>query len=91
MVASFQERGVRALDQIREGVETAIKALGRGFLAWPGNHDLRERLRQGDLIAQDYYRQVLRLVYRMLFLFAAEDRNYYCSPVRLIPRRANGI
>ena len=30
-----KQRDVRALEQLREGVETAIKALGRGFLAWP--------------------------------------------------------
>lgn len=69
-----KERGVRALDQLRRGVEEAIKALGRGFLACPANRDLRERLRSGALNAQDYYRQVLRLVYRLLFLFSAEDR-----------------
>ncbi len=75
-----KQRGVRALDQLREGVETAIKALGRGFLAWPGNGDLRERLRRGEIVAQEYYRQVLRLVYRLLFLFAAEDRNLLLLP-----------
>ena len=75
-----KQRGVRALDQLRQGVEAAIKALGRGFLAWPGNHNLRERLRHGELSSQDYYRQILRLVYRLLFLFAAEDRDLLLLP-----------
>jgi hypothetical protein len=69
-----KERGVRALDQLRQGVESAISALGRGFLSHPSNRVLKDRLRSGSLTTQDYYRQLLRLVYRFLFLFSAEDR-----------------
>src|SRR6266480_2977049 len=57
------EQGTRALDQLRNGVEKAITALGGGFLAHPANSVLREKLRSGALGQQDYYRQVLRLVY----------------------------
>ena len=32
-----QEQGTRALDGLRDGVEEAISALGRGFLAHPAN------------------------------------------------------
>jgi len=77
---SSRERGVRALEQLRSGVEDAITFLGRGFLAYPANSELRTRLRSGDLDAQDYYRQVLRLVYRLLFLFVAEDRSLLLLP-----------
>ena len=77
---SSRERGVRALEQLRTGVEDAITFLGRGFLAYPANGELRTRLRSGDLDAQDYYRQVLRLVYRLLFLFVAEDRGLLLLP-----------
>jgi len=77
---SSRERGVRALEQLRTGVEDAITFLGRGFLAYPANGELRTRLRSGDLDAQDYYRQVLRLVYRLLFLFVAEDRSLLLLP-----------
>jgi hypothetical protein len=77
---SSRERGVRALEQLRTGVEEAIAFLGRGFLAYPANGVLRGRLRSGDLDAQDYYRQVLRLVYRLLFLFVAEDRGLLLLP-----------
>jgi hypothetical protein len=75
-----KERGVRALEQLRQGVERAITALGRGFLTFPSNRALRERLRSGSLNTQDYYRQLLRLVYRFLFLFSAEDRGLLLSP-----------
>lgn len=66
--------GVQVLDQLRRGVERAIVTLGTGFLSCPANHSLSDSLRTGKLSAQDYYRQLLRLVYRLLFLFVAEDR-----------------
>lgn len=81
---SAQETGTRALDTLRKGVEDAIVALGRGFVAHPANGALREKLRRGGadggLSAQDYYRQVLRLVYRLLFLFVSEDRGLLLVP-----------
>ncbi|HXG08673.1 MAG TPA: DNA methyltransferase [Gemmataceae bacterium] len=75
-----QEQGLRILDQLRDGVEQAIAALGSGFLSCPANQPLRNRLRAGKLQAQDYYRQLLRLVYRLLFLFVAEDRELLFDP-----------
>jgi len=66
--------GTRALDQLRGGVEKAIETFGAGFLAHPSNGALREALRSGALNRQDYYRELLRLVYRLIFLFTAEDR-----------------
>ncbi|MEX0874892.1 MAG: N-6 DNA methylase, partial [Actinomycetota bacterium] len=69
------EQGTRALEQLRDGVERAIQDLGQGLLSNASNGALRDRLRSGELSTQDYYRQLLRVVYRLLFLFAAEDRN----------------
>jgi len=77
---SAQERGTRALDDLRRGVEEAIVNLGQGFLQHTQNTELRDRLKRGELIAQDYYRQILRLVYRLIFLFAAEDRGLLLMP-----------
>lgn len=74
------EQGTRALDQLRGGVEQAIVALGRGFLTHRANSTLREQLRTGTLDTQDYYRQLLRLVYRLIFLFVAEDRDLLLDP-----------
>src|SRR5262245_439595 len=74
------EQGTRALDQLSNGVEEAIKALGRGFLAHPAKHMLLGRLRNGDLYKQYYYRQLLRLFYLLLFLFVAEDRELLFAP-----------
>ena len=75
-----QQEGTRALDQLRDGVQTAISTLGSGFLSHPANSSIRERLKSGELNTQDYYRQLLRLVYRFLFLFVAEDRNLLFDP-----------
>ena len=74
-VAEAKRLGVRALDTLRAGFEEAITALGAGFLAHPANADLRDRLRNGDLHVDDYHRQLLRLVYRLVFLLVAEDRD----------------
>jgi hypothetical protein len=75
-----QEQGTRALNQLRDGVEDAIASLGRGFLVHPANRELRQKLQSGELATQDYYRQLLRLVYRLLFLFVAEDRGVLLLP-----------
>ena len=75
-----QDQGTRALKHLREGVEKAIETLGAGFLANPANMDLREKLWSGALSTQDYYRQLLRTVYRLLFLFVAEDRGLLFDP-----------
>jgi len=74
------EQGTRALDQLRDGVTDAISALGTGFISHPANRELREKLRSGALDKQDFYRQLLRLVYRLLFIFVAEDRDLLLAP-----------
>jgi hypothetical protein len=73
-------QGTRVLLSLRVGVRAAIEALGRGFVGHPRNEFLRERLRSGDLSAQNLYRQLLRVVYRLLFLFVAEDRGLLHPP-----------
>jgi len=69
------DQGTRALDHLRDGVQTAIEAIGSGFLSHPKNDSLREKLKSGTLNKQEYYRQILRLMYRLIFLFVAEDRD----------------
>jgi hypothetical protein len=72
---AVRREGVPALDRLRKSVEAAIESLGKGFLAHPANKDLIDTLRAGSLDKQDYYRQLLRVVYRLIFLFVAEDRD----------------
>lgn len=61
------------------GVEAAVETLGRGFLH-PANEVLVGKLQAGILSPMDYFRQLLRLVYRLLFLFVAEDRELLFKP-----------
>ncbi len=70
-----QEAGERVLGQLRNGVQQALEALGNGLLVHPDNEALRNQLASGALSGQELHRQLLRLVYRFLFLFTAEDRD----------------
>jgi len=75
------DEGERALDKLRYGVADALRQLGTGFLAHPANTDLRQKLSANELSTEDYFQQVLRLVYRFLFLLTAEDRCIALLPV----------
>ena len=73
------EQGGRVRDHLRDGVEIALKKLAGGFLSHPANDSLRQRVSPecsgNERITPDhFYQQVLRLVYRFLFLLVAEDR-----------------
>ena len=67
--------GTRALEQLRKGVQEAITTLGTGFLKHPANAHLRENLDTKAL-----HGALLRMVYRLLFLFVAEDRGALHPP-----------
>ncbi|MFD7569259.1 Eco57I restriction-modification methylase domain-containing protein [Streptomyces sp. NPDC059810] len=67
--------GTRALDQLRLGVQNALTVLGTGFLRHPDNTALRE-----DTDPKALRDALLRLVYRLLFVFVAEDRGALLDP-----------
>ncbi|MDP9314432.1 MAG: N-6 DNA methylase [Chloroflexota bacterium] len=68
------ESGGRVREGLREGVEEALKVLGTGLLQHPKNVQLQASINNGTLKPLDYYRQLLKLVYRLLFLMVAEER-----------------
>ena len=76
--------GERALDELRVGMEKTISSLGTGLIAHPANTSLREALRkgaaQGGLDTEAFYHELLRLAYRLIFLFVAEDREVLLDP-----------
>jgi len=72
--------GVAARDKLRRGVEAALIELGQGFIEHQANGALRQALAEGKLTRQAYFEELLRLVYRMIFLFAAEDRELLHAP-----------
>jgi N-6 DNA Methylase len=69
------EVGTRFLEDIRDGVRDAVIALGTGFLKHPANVAFRENLDKDQA-----KRALLRLVYRLLFWFVAEDRDALHAP-----------
>ena len=73
------EQGLRVRDKLREGVEETLKILGTGFLQHPANDVLREKVSSGQLTAIQFHRQLLLLVYRLLFLMVAEERGLIVS------------
>lgn len=72
--------GVAARDKLRRGVEAALIELGQGFIEHQANGALRQALTEGKLSRQGYFEELLRLVYRLIFLFAAEDRELLHAP-----------
>ncbi|MDO8392475.1 MAG: N-6 DNA methylase [Actinomycetota bacterium] len=73
------DSGTRALQALSPGVKQAIEALGTGFLRHPAN-DLHHRLTDKSLKVEDFRESLLRLVYRLLFCFVAEDRGLLLDP-----------
>jgi hypothetical protein len=78
--AEATEAGTRALERLRDGVEHALREFGTGFLAHPKNDWLRAALHSGSLSDRDYHKALLRLIYRLLFTFVAEDRGALLDP-----------
>lgn len=69
-----QQEGTRVRDGLRNGVEKALLTLGEGFLQHPSNDKLRAALDSGQLSRDAYFQQLLRLVYRLIFVFTVEER-----------------
>jgi hypothetical protein len=74
------KEGTRALDSLRGGVEKAIEALGDGFLSHPDNKPLADAVRDGNLDKQELFQEVLRVVYRIIFVLVAEERDALHAP-----------
>lgn len=69
-----QQEGTRVRDGLRDGVEQALLTFGQGFLQPPDNHALRTALHDGTLSKDAFFQQLLRLVYRLIFVFTVEER-----------------
>ncbi len=66
--------GTRVREGLRVGVEQALLVLGEGFIQHPDNQSLCHQLDSGELSKDAYFQQLLRLVYRLIFLFTVEER-----------------
>ena len=70
--AGFKE-GEVARDRLAGQVQLALKLLGSGFLE--ANPDFAAKLCSGEVNLTEWFNELLRLVYRLIFLMVAEDRN----------------
>lgn len=87
--ATGQAAGVTVRTNLRFQVADALRALGTGFLSHPVNSELRAALQRldgqdGALGRQAFFEELLRLVYRLIFLSTVEDRTDKTSGQRLI-------
>lgn len=84
LIERYHQDSLDAGARIREGlsgaVERAIERFGNGLLSHPDNAALRTAAAHGALSAGDYYRQLLRLIYRLLFLMVIEERDLVFPP-----------
>ncbi|WP_254534033.1 Eco57I restriction-modification methylase domain-containing protein [Natrinema gelatinilyticum] len=63
--------GIKVGQDLQSNVISALETLGNGLL----NPDIREFLREGgEEEAQEYYQELLMVIYRLLFLLYAEQR-----------------
>lgn len=67
------KEGAAARDKLAIQVEKSLKLLGSGFLE--ANPELAQRLKSGEVNLTEWFNELLRLVYRLIFLMVAEDRN----------------
>ncbi len=70
-----RQEGTRARDKLSGGFRQALEVLGQGFLAHAANRKLRAALHAGELTKERYFGQLLRLVYRLVFLLTVEERD----------------
>lgn len=71
-----QEAGVTVRKHLRYQVTAALRLLGTGFLSHPANGELRAALQNPDspYDRKTYFEELLRLIYRLIFLATVEDR-----------------
>lgn len=80
----YYQDSIETGNRIRDGLSLAVKeslvALGKGFLQHESNDALRQKIQTGRLSSKDYYRQLLRIIYRLLFLMVTEERDLIYDP-----------
>lgn len=62
--------GVKVGEDLRQNVKKAIEALGNGFLT----PELTKKMIEDEELCKTYYAELLRVIYRLLFLLFAEQR-----------------
>lgn len=81
------KQGTSARERLREGVEEALRQLGQGLVE--ANPEIRERIADNRLPMTALFEELLRTVYRLIFLAVAEDRDLLHP--RNVPQRARAL
>lgn len=81
------KQGTSARERLREGVEEALRQLGQGLVE--ANPEVRERIADNRLTMTSLFEELLRTVYRLIFLAVAEDRDLLHP--RSVPQRARAL
>lgn len=70
------EDGIPARDRLSKSIQDAMERLGNGFLQakGAGNDKLRAKIANYELSATEYNHQLIRLMYRFLFVICTEER-----------------
>lgn len=77
------DSGARIRDGLSKAVEQAIRDFGNGFLTNSANTALIDEIKSDKLSAEEFYKRLLRLIYRLLFLMVIEERDL------VFPSKAN--
>lgn len=77
------DSGARIRDGLSKAVEQAIRDFGNGFLINSANTALIDEIKSDKLSAEEFYKRLLRLIYRLLFLMVIEERDL------VFPSKAN--
>jgi len=79
LLENYYQDSIESGNRIRDGLSVAVKesliALANGLLKHPENKELRGSISSGRPDPLDFYHQLLRLIYRLLFLMVTEERD----------------
>lgn len=69
------DSGARIRDQLRYKVKEAMEVLANGLIQDHSNADFRETIEDHKIDAQSFYKLLLRVMYRIIFLSTIEERD----------------
>ena len=86
------EAGATIRNKLGDSVKATIASLAEGFVNHPENKNLRDLIAANTFNTDEYYKQMLRIIYRVLYLFVIEERNLvYAESKKKETKRFNQI
>ncbi len=74
LLKKSQVYGVEVGKGLRYNVQKSLELMGQGFL--DSNRDFAHKIAKGDLDIYNYYQELLRIAYRIIFVLYAENRDF---------------